>query len=42
MAATTTLTDPASPELRTILRALKLGKLLDTLSERVTLAKQQH
>jgi IstB-like ATP binding protein len=40
--ATTTLTDPVSPELRTILRALKLGKLLDTLPERITLAKQQH
>jgi DNA replication protein DnaC len=40
--ATTTLTDPVSPELRTVLRALKLGKLLDTLPERITLAKQQH
>ncbi|MGH3700003.1 MAG: IS21-like element helper ATPase IstB [Pseudonocardiaceae bacterium] len=40
--ATTTLTDPVSPELRTILRALKLGKLLDTLPERITLAKQHH
>jgi DNA replication protein DnaC len=39
---TTTLTDPVSPELRTILRALKLGKLLDTLPERITLAKQHH
>jgi DNA replication protein DnaC len=38
----TTLTDPISPELRTILRTLKLGKLLDTLPERITLAKQHH
>jgi DNA replication protein DnaC len=40
--ATTTLTDPLSPDLRSILRALKLGKLTDTLPERLTLAKQQH
>ncbi|MGH9206260.1 MAG: IS21-like element helper ATPase IstB [Acidimicrobiales bacterium] len=40
--ATTTLTDPLNPELRSILRSLKLGKLLDTLPERITLAKQQH
>jgi DNA replication protein DnaC len=39
---TTTLTDPVSGELRTILRTLKLGKLLDTLPERITLAKQHH
>ena len=42
MTTTTTLTDPLSPELRTILRTLKLGKMLDTLPERLTLAKQQH
>lgn len=44
MAATTktTVPDPVSGELRTILRALKLGKLLDTLPERLTLARQQH
>ena len=40
--STTTLTDPLSRELRTILRTLKLGKLLDTLPERITLAKQHH
>lgn len=40
--AKTTVVDPVSPELRTILRTLKLGKLLDTLPERLTLAKQQH
>jgi DNA replication protein DnaC len=39
---TTTLTDPLSGELRTILRTLKLSKLLDTLPERITLAKQHH
>jgi DNA replication protein DnaC len=39
---TTTLPDPISGELRTILRRLKLGKLLDTLPERITLAKQHH
>jgi DNA replication protein DnaC len=38
----TTITDPVSSELRTVLRTLKLGKLLDTLPERLTLAKQQH
>ena len=44
MAATTrtTVADPVSGELRSILRALKLGKLLDTLPERLTLARQQH
>lgn len=36
-----TITDPVSPELRQILRTLKLGKLMDTLPERLTLAKQQ-
>jgi DNA replication protein DnaC len=38
----TTITDPVSSELRAVLRTLKLGKLLDTLPERLTLAKQQH
>jgi hypothetical protein len=37
-----TITDPVSVELRAVLRTLKLGKLLDTLPERLTLAKQQH
>jgi DNA replication protein DnaC len=36
------LSDPISGDLKQILRALKLGKLLDTLPERLTLAKQQH
>ena len=43
MATKTTLAlpDPVGPELRQILRTLKLGKLLDTLPERLTLARQQ-
>jgi DNA replication protein DnaC len=43
--ATTTpraLPDPVSGELKQLLRALKLGKLLDTLPERLSLARQQH
>ncbi|MDT5025943.1 MAG: hypothetical protein QOE61_2369, partial [Micromonosporaceae bacterium] len=36
------LPDPVSGELRQLLRALKLGKLLDTLPERLSLARQQH
>jgi DNA replication protein DnaC len=38
----TSVTDPVSADLKALLRALKLGKLLDTLPERITLAKQQH
>jgi DNA replication protein DnaC len=34
--------DPITPDLRQVLRTLKLGKLLDTLPERLTLARQQH
>jgi DNA replication protein DnaC len=41
-APTPALPDPVSPELKQVLRALKLGKLLDTLPERLTLARQQH
>jgi DNA replication protein DnaC len=33
--------DAVSPDLRTTLRALKLGQMLDTLPERLTLARQQ-
>jgi len=33
--------DPLSPDLRTALRRLKLGRMLDTLPERLTLARQQ-
>src|SRR5262252_8157199 len=39
---TPVLTDPVSPDLKQVLRALKLGKLLDTLPERLTLARQQN
>jgi hypothetical protein len=35
------LADPVSADLKTLLRALKLGKLLDTLPERLTLARAQ-
>lgn len=37
----TTITDPVSTELAAVLRRLKLGKMLDTLGDRLTLAKQQ-
>lgn len=37
-----TVTDPISGELTSLLRRLKLGKMLDTLPERLALAKQQH
>jgi DNA replication protein DnaC len=36
------LADPISAELKQVLRTLKLGKLLDTLPERITLARQQN
>jgi DNA replication protein DnaC len=36
------LPDPVSADLKQLLRALKLGKLLDTLPERLTLARQQN
>jgi DNA replication protein DnaC len=36
-----TLPDPISADLKAILRTLKLGKMLDTLPERLTLARQQ-
>jgi DNA replication protein DnaC len=36
-----TTTDTIQPELKTTLRRLKLGRLLDTLPERLTLARQQ-
>ncbi|HSZ28985.1 MAG TPA: ATP-binding protein [Pseudonocardiaceae bacterium] len=40
--AKASVADPVSADLKALLRALKLGKLLDTLPERITLAKQQH
>ncbi len=36
-----TMTSPVSPDLRRLLRALKLGRLEDTLPERLTTARQQ-
>ena len=36
------LPNPVSAELKQVLRTLKLGKLLDTLPERLTLARQQN
>jgi hypothetical protein len=38
---TATITSQVSPDLRTTLRALKPGQMLDTLPERLTLARQQ-
>lgn len=38
---TATLRDAVSPDLRTTLRALKLGQMLATLPDRLTLARQQ-
>ena len=38
---TATLTDVISTDLRVTLRALKLGQMLDTLPDRLTLARQQ-
>ena len=35
------MTDAISPELRTVMRRLKLSKMLDTLPDRLTLARQQ-
>jgi DNA replication protein DnaC len=34
--------DPVSGDLKQVLRQLKLGKMLDTLPERIALARQQH
>ena len=34
-------TDGISPDLKTVLRRLKLSRVLDTLPERLTLARQQ-
>jgi len=38
---TAALPDPVSSDLKQVLRTLKLGKMLDTLPERLTLARQQ-
>ena len=34
--------DPISADLKKVMRQLKLGRMLDTLPERLTLARQQH
>jgi DNA replication protein DnaC len=34
--------DPISSDLKKVMRQLKLGRMLDTLPERITLARQQH
>jgi DNA replication protein DnaC len=39
---TAAIRDPVSPDLRTTLRALKLGQMLATLPDRLTLARQQN
>jgi DNA replication protein DnaC len=36
------VTDPISADLKRVMRQLKLGRMLDTLPERLTLARQQH
>jgi DNA replication protein DnaC len=41
-AAAPVLADPISADLKQILRTLKLGKMLDTLPERLTLARQRN
>ena len=38
---TAAIRDTVSADLRTTLRALKLGQMLDTLPDRLTLARQQ-
>lgn len=40
--ATRVLPDPVSADLKATLRTLKLGRMLDTLPERLTLARQQN
>jgi len=39
---TATMTEAVSADLRATLKALKLGQMLDTLPDRLTLARQQH
>ena len=36
------VTDPISPDLKRVMRQLKLGRMLDTLPERPILARQRH
>ena len=42
MVTKTAVTDPISADLKRVMRQLKLGPMLDTLPERLTLARQQH
>lgn len=42
MAAKPIVNDPISTDLKNVMRQLKLGRMLDTLPERLTLAHQQH
>lgn len=42
MATKPVVTDPISTDLKQVMRQLKLGRMLDTLPERLTLAHQQH
>ena len=42
MATKHVVTDPISTDLKQVMRQLKLGRMLDTLPERLTLAHQQH
>jgi hypothetical protein len=38
----TVVSDPISTDLKRVMRQLKLGRMLDTLPDRLTLARQQH
>ncbi|MEY8017407.1 ATP-binding protein [Mycobacterium servetii] len=42
MATKPIVSDPISTDLKNVMRQLKLGRMLDTLPERLTLAHQQH
>lgn len=42
MTGTQMVVDPVPADLKRVMRTLKLGKMLDTLPERLALAKQQH
>ena len=42
MATKPVVSDPISTDLKRVMRQLKLGRMLDTLPERLTLARQQH
>ena len=42
MVTKTVVSDPISTDLKRVMRQLKLGRMLDTLPDRLTLARQQH